>query len=101
LRREHGWLLAVLELQASLHDLGEGEGVARAAVRLVTVVGSEIEAVIFTPIERLWQVLVRNSLRVNVVLHVSLGFSDCLDKLGVLHVSELILVHLVKALKRG
>jgi hypothetical protein len=53
LRREHGWLFAIFKLQTRLHNLGEGESVARAAVRLIAVVRGEVEAVKITPVERL------------------------------------------------
>lgn len=68
-------------------------------MRLVTVVGGEIEAVDVTPVERLWQVLVRNCIRFNILFLVFLDFLESGHKLGVFHVSKFILIHLIEALK--
>jgi len=70
-------------------------------VCLVAVVGGEIVAVDVAPVECLWEVLVRNRIRFNVLFLVFLDFLEGGGKLGVVQVSKFIFIHLIEALKRG
>lgn len=97
--REHGGLCAVLELQTRLHNLGEGESVARATVGLIAEIRGEVEAVEITPVERLRQILIRNVVSNNFTLLVFLCLFESTSELWVLYVTEFVLVHLIEALK--
>ena len=78
--REHGGLLTVLELQSGLHDLGEGDGVARSTVALVSEVAGIVIAVDVSEVVGFWKFFVGDVLSVLVLLHEVLSFGlGCLE----------------------
>lgn len=58
--RYYGWLLAVLQLQTSLHHLGERDCVAGTAVALVSELAREIEAIDVSEVVALWKLRIRD-----------------------------------------
>lgn len=65
--------LAVLELEAGLDDRGKRDGVARTACTLVTLLASEVVAIIIGPVNALGQLTDGDLLRSLVLLHKGLS----------------------------
>lgn len=72
--REHRWLLSILELNTSLHDLGHGDGVAGTAFTLISEVTSEVISIDVSVVQTLWDLAIRNILRVLVHFLILSGF---------------------------
>jgi hypothetical protein len=74
LGRKHRWLFAIFQLQSGLHYLSEGNGVARPAVLLISVVTSEIIAINISEVHGFRKITIWDRLCFLVLLHEFLGF---------------------------
>lgn len=92
-------LFTVLELQSGFHNLGERDGVARAALTLITEVRGEIVATVVTPIQRFGQISVRNIVSIVVGLLELLSFGKGTLEFFVTFLAKVVLFILIKTLE--
>ena len=75
------WLiLSVLKLESHFGDLGEGNGVARSTVTLISVLTGEVNTIYVSPVKVGWELTIWDRVGIWVFLLVFLGFRPSFSK---------------------